>query len=192
MVEFLVLRCYQVECGAFQVTQKKKDTPGGKAAKWTCVCCQSKQSVRTVFARSTSAAECRKVVQQYNMRRGELTEQRLLDEPHSSPSPSPSPSPVESMASSSAALSGDPSTPSLPLWAASMGTRSHQIAPVASRWTKYLHSDSDEDEIDDDPRYTTHHQPGIQKKRTSRDSKPPAAPRDRDKKSRSNAEDFRR
>ncbi len=61
---FHVLRCFQ--CRHFQVVQRRKDK------KWKCKICGSKQSVIKVFASSDRAKECRLVVQELNMRRGEL------------------------------------------------------------------------------------------------------------------------
>lgn len=63
MPEFLGLQCFK--CEAFQVQQKKKTN------KWKCAICQSKQTVRKIYAVSAKAKEVRGVVMDLNMRRGE-------------------------------------------------------------------------------------------------------------------------
>merc|ERR1719483_2023400 len=68
---FRVLRCYQ--CESFQVDMEKK------SAKWQCKLCGERQSLKQVFAKG-SGAECRKAVQELNLKRmevGRLEEQKL-------------------------------------------------------------------------------------------------------------------
>jgi len=62
-----VVRCYS--CETFQV-QIKKTT---KKTKWTCKICNEKQSLKKVYFTGLGA-ECRKVVKEFNMKRGELAE----------------------------------------------------------------------------------------------------------------------
>ncbi|KAI9138545.1 hypothetical protein BKA69DRAFT_767784 [Paraphysoderma sedebokerense] len=67
MVQYHVIKCFSGDCGVFQVQQVKTTTN-----KWTCKICQQKQSLQNVFYESSSAAECRKVCQDLNMKRGEM------------------------------------------------------------------------------------------------------------------------
>ncbi|PVU94640.1 hypothetical protein BB559_002948 [Furculomyces boomerangus] len=66
MVVHQVLKCAFDQCGTFQVQQKKK------LSKWSCKVCGEKQSLIKVFFESSTAPECRKVVQELNRSRGEL------------------------------------------------------------------------------------------------------------------------
>ena len=68
---FLVLRCFQ--CRHFQVIQRRKDR------KWTCKLCGGRQSIIKVFASSERAKDCRLVVQELNMRRGEVEQSKRED-----------------------------------------------------------------------------------------------------------------
>ncbi|KAI9328965.1 hypothetical protein BDR26DRAFT_949401 [Obelidium mucronatum] len=68
MPTYQVLRCFAASCNAFQVQQEKK------TRKWSCLMCGAKQSVLKVFFESTSPAECRPIVQDLNMRRGQAAE----------------------------------------------------------------------------------------------------------------------
>eukprot|EP01127_Copromyxa_protea_P005106 TRINITY_DN1494_c1_g1_i1.p1 TRINITY_DN1494_c1_g1~~TRINITY_DN1494_c1_g1_i1.p1 ORF type:complete len:301 (-),score=83.85 TRINITY_DN1494_c1_g1_i1:333-1235(-) len=67
MPEYLALRCFS--CGTFQSHQLRKDS------KFSCLICKEKQSYRKVYARSFKAADIRPIVQQFNMRRGEMDEE---------------------------------------------------------------------------------------------------------------------
>jgi len=62
-----VVRCYS--CETFQVQIKKT----AKNKKWTCKICNEKQSLKKVYFTGLGA-ECRKVVKEFNMKRGELNE----------------------------------------------------------------------------------------------------------------------
>merc|ERR1719233_1862097 len=62
--EFQVLRCFN--CETFQVSQVKK------SPKWVCKICQEKQTTKHVY-NSGSGAQCRKVVQDLNWKRMELS-----------------------------------------------------------------------------------------------------------------------
>lgn len=72
---FMVVQC--VDCQLFQVQQVKKSSN-----KWTCKVCTTKQSVIKKYYEG-QAADCRKRVQQLNMKKGELeqNEDRLLMPP---------------------------------------------------------------------------------------------------------------
>ena len=137
MPEFLVVRCYEEKCGAFQVTQEKK------VSKWKCVCCGASQSVRTVFVRSSRAADCRVISQEYNMKRKTVDDAKLI---------------ASSISTSETAtpLYGSPLFPA-PL---NLSQPSKSPGP-GSKWTKYLEpndSNSDGEAVDDqpdDPRFTT-------------------------------------
>jgi hypothetical protein len=59
----MCLKCF--ECGAFQGSEKKK------SAKFACLICHAKQSVRKVYATSELAKDIRLTVQRLNMQRGE-------------------------------------------------------------------------------------------------------------------------
>ena len=65
MPVYIAVRCFQ--CEMFQVIQKPKSN------KFNCRVCSAKQSVRTAYATSTKAKECRGVVQKYNRKAGEKT-----------------------------------------------------------------------------------------------------------------------
>jgi len=68
---FRVLRCYK--CEVFQVDMEKK------SSKWQCKMCGERQSLKQVFAKG-SGVECRKAVQEMNLKRmelGRMEEQRL-------------------------------------------------------------------------------------------------------------------
>ncbi|TPX66720.1 hypothetical protein SpCBS45565_g04263 [Spizellomyces sp. 'palustris'] len=58
-----VIQCYADACKMFQVQQAKK------VQKWTCTVCGAKQSLKNVFFESTTGSDCRKAVQELNMRR---------------------------------------------------------------------------------------------------------------------------
>ena len=66
--EFLALCCYN--CHMFQVQQRTK------TKKWACKTCGSKQSIIKVYASSSKAAEVRPVVQNLNLKKGQLQEER--------------------------------------------------------------------------------------------------------------------
>lgn len=74
-IEYIAVQCFQ--CKVFQVERTKKQN------KWTCKICNSKQSVRKVYAISTQAKDIRLVVQELNMKRKdveeELEKQKLLE-----------------------------------------------------------------------------------------------------------------
>ncbi|KAI8840482.1 hypothetical protein BJ741DRAFT_597452 [Chytriomyces cf. hyalinus JEL632] len=75
---YQVLRCFSSTCGTFQVQQQKK------ISKWKCVMCGEKQSVIRVYFESGAASDCRKAVQDLNMRRFEAAEtaaERVLNAP---------------------------------------------------------------------------------------------------------------
>lgn len=76
MPEFIVVRCYS--CEHYQVTQRRADS------KFTCKICGSRQSVRTIPARSHNAAQLRPLVQQANMARGDA--QNIFDQLQQPPS----------------------------------------------------------------------------------------------------------
>eukprot|EP00090_Calanus_glacialis_P016872 TRINITY_DN26407_c0_g1_i1.p1 TRINITY_DN26407_c0_g1~~TRINITY_DN26407_c0_g1_i1.p1 ORF type:complete len:202 (-),score=71.48 TRINITY_DN26407_c0_g1_i1:182-787(-) len=65
--EFQALRCFK--CETFQVSQVKK------SSKWVCKICQEKQTTKHVYS-GGSGAECRKVVQELNWKRMELSNAR--------------------------------------------------------------------------------------------------------------------
>jgi hypothetical protein len=66
MPEYQVLRCSK--CEIFQIQQLKV------VNKWNCTSCGTKQSKKKVYAQSFVSSELRKIVQEYNMRRGEMEE----------------------------------------------------------------------------------------------------------------------
>ncbi|KAJ1976575.1 hypothetical protein H4R34_003927 [Dimargaris verticillata] len=66
---YQVLRCFDAQCGTFQNHQAKK------AKRWNCTVCNQRQSLRRVYFESENPAECRKVVQTLNLRRGEKQNQ---------------------------------------------------------------------------------------------------------------------
>jgi predicted RNA-binding Zn-ribbon protein involved in translation (DUF1610 family) len=68
MPDVCVVRCFS--CEAYQATAAKK------AAKFACVVCGEKQSVRRVYAASASGREAREAVMRLNARRGALDEAR--------------------------------------------------------------------------------------------------------------------
>ncbi|KAJ1983563.1 hypothetical protein H4R33_004701 [Dimargaris cristalligena] len=105
---YRVLRCFDAPCGAFQVHQAKK------ANRWQCKICNQRQSLKRVYAESEDSAECRRVVQTLNMRRG--------DHPTSSPHPPPS-----GLVAAATVISGDNSKPNTtpPTGADSGGKRIH-------------------------------------------------------------------
>ncbi|KAJ3399767.1 hypothetical protein HDU80_007593 [Chytriomyces hyalinus] len=75
---YQVLRCFSSTCGTFQVQQQKK------VSKWKCVMCGEKQSVIRVYFESGTASDCRKAVQDLNMRRfvaAETAAERALSAP---------------------------------------------------------------------------------------------------------------
>merc|ERR1711915_975769 len=65
--EFQVLRCFK--CETFQVSQVKK------SPKWECKICQEKQSTKHIYGRG-SGADCRKMVQELNMKRMEVADSK--------------------------------------------------------------------------------------------------------------------
>jgi len=70
-----VVRCYNCETFQAQIQKKIK--------KWTCKVCQEKQSLKKVYFTGLGA-ETRKVVMEYNMKRGEAAELKsslLMEEP---------------------------------------------------------------------------------------------------------------
>lgn len=67
MPEHIVVRCYS--CQSFQAQQLRKTND------FVCKMCGSKQSVRKIYARSFKAADIRPIVQEYNMKRGEIEEE---------------------------------------------------------------------------------------------------------------------
>jgi len=67
MPEHIVVRCYA--CQSFQAQQLRKTND------FVCKMCGSKQSVRKIYARSFKAADIRPIVQEYNMKRGEIEEE---------------------------------------------------------------------------------------------------------------------
>ena len=69
--EFNVVRCYS--CQVFQVHQVKKDP------KWVCKVCNEKQSLKHSYCRG-SGVDCRKAVQDFNMKRGKMLEQNSEEE----------------------------------------------------------------------------------------------------------------
>lgn len=72
--EFQVVRCYS--CEVFQVHQVKKDP------KWQCKICHEKQSLKHIYYRG-SGADCRKATQEFNMKRGEISEEAVRETEHS-------------------------------------------------------------------------------------------------------------
>ncbi|KNC98596.1 uncharacterized protein SPPG_06280 [Spizellomyces punctatus DAOM BR117] len=60
---YQVIQCYADACKMFQVQQAKK------VQKWTCAVCGAKQGLKHVFFESTAGSDCRKAVQELNMRR---------------------------------------------------------------------------------------------------------------------------
>lgn len=78
MPEFIVVRCFN--CEHYQVTQRRADS------KFTCKLCGSRQSVRTIQARSHNAAQLRPLVQRANVARGDaeaLFKQDMQTQPDS-------------------------------------------------------------------------------------------------------------
>lgn len=69
MTVFNILRCYQ--CRTFQVVQRRKDK------KWRCKVCGEKQSITKSFGSSSRAKDCRLIVQELNMKRGEIEQERM-------------------------------------------------------------------------------------------------------------------
>jgi predicted RNA-binding Zn-ribbon protein involved in translation (DUF1610 family) len=67
MPEHIVVRCYS--CQSFQAQQLRKTND------FVCKMCGAKQSVRKIYARSFKAADIRPIVQEYNMKRGEIEEE---------------------------------------------------------------------------------------------------------------------
>jgi hypothetical protein len=63
-IEYIAVQCFQ--CHAFQVAQQTK------ANKWSCKICNSKQTVRKIFAISYQAKDIRPIVQDLNLKRGEI------------------------------------------------------------------------------------------------------------------------
>lgn len=66
MPEHVAVRCYS--CQSFQAQQLRKTND------FVCKMCGAKQSVRKIYARSFKAADIRPIVQEYNMKRGEIEE----------------------------------------------------------------------------------------------------------------------
>lgn len=99
------MQCYS--CEHYQVTQRRADS------KFTCKLCGSRQSVRSIPARSNNAAKLRPLVQRANMARGDA--QFLFDQLPQSQSDS------------------DPDQ-------ASSAEQDEQSAPTPSRWTTYVHA----------------------------------------------------
>ena len=64
--EFQVLRCFS--CETFQVDIVKM-----KNGKWECKLCGLKQSIKHVYAKSSTAKECRVQVQMLNRRREDMS-----------------------------------------------------------------------------------------------------------------------
>ncbi|KAJ2909015.1 hypothetical protein GGI21_002305 [Coemansia aciculifera] len=71
MPNYQVVRCASDDCAKFQSQQEKKTN------KWACVVCGLKQSVRRVYFQSTAPKECRSVVMELNMNRGQAESERL-------------------------------------------------------------------------------------------------------------------
>ncbi|KAJ3061209.1 hypothetical protein HDU98_002865 [Podochytrium sp. JEL0797] len=84
MPTFQVVRCFSDTCSMYQVKQETKST------KWKCKLCGAAQSLLKVVFASGSAAECRPVVQQLNLARGEAREAAAAALP-ARPPPSSSP-----------------------------------------------------------------------------------------------------
>ncbi|KAJ1967678.1 hypothetical protein H4R35_006639 [Dimargaris xerosporica] len=72
---YQVLRCFDAQCGTFQSHQAKK------AKRWNCTVCNQRQSLRRVYFESENPAECRKVVQTLNLRRGEQQDHSTAQRP---------------------------------------------------------------------------------------------------------------
>src|SRR3989338_1268105 len=129
----IVVRCF--ECELFQVQMLRKDN------KFKCKVCSSSQSIRTKYMESTCAADCRHLVQTYNVRAIENSEQASIAQPS---------------ASSEHDLSHPNFTNSqLPDSSTSSSTSSSSTltSHPTSRWTIWLSSSSsssDEEEDDDD------------------------------------------
>lgn len=105
MPEFIIVRCYN--CEHYQVAQRRADS------KFTCKICGSRQSVRTIPARSRNAAQLRPLVQQANMARGDA--QNIFDQLQQSPS--------------------EPNSDHV-----SNPEREEPRVPTPSRWTSYVHA----------------------------------------------------
>ncbi|KAJ2441777.1 hypothetical protein GGF42_007180 [Coemansia sp. RSA 2424] len=71
MPNYQVVRCASDDCAKFQSQQEKKTN------KWACVVCGLKQSVRRVYFQSTAPKECRPVVMELNMNRGQAESAKL-------------------------------------------------------------------------------------------------------------------
>ncbi|KAL0480536.1 hypothetical protein AKO1_006845 [Acrasis kona] len=67
-IEYIAVQCF--ECRAFQVAQQTKTN------KWQCKICNSKQTVRKIYAISYQAKDIRPIIQDLNLKRGELEKQK--------------------------------------------------------------------------------------------------------------------
>ncbi|KAJ1659047.1 hypothetical protein IWQ61_001814 [Dispira simplex] len=65
MPTFRVLRCFDDNCGTFQVHQTKK------SKKWQCKICHQKQSVKRILFENEDPSQCREIVQKMNLQRGQ-------------------------------------------------------------------------------------------------------------------------
>ncbi|EFC42039.1 predicted protein [Naegleria gruberi] len=70
MPEHAIFQCFN--CTAFSINQVTKNR------KWKCKLCGSQQSIRKVFANSNQPKDLRPIVQELNMKRGEI-EQEVLE-----------------------------------------------------------------------------------------------------------------
>jgi hypothetical protein len=73
--EFIAIQCYQ--CKTFQVGRQTKSN------KWTCKLCNSKQSIRKIYAVSNQAKDIRKLIQKLNLERHKIEENLKQSEPSS-------------------------------------------------------------------------------------------------------------
>jgi hypothetical protein len=71
--EFIAVQCYQ--CKTFQVGRQTKTN------KWTCKICNSKQSVRKIYAVSNQAKDIRQIIQKLNIERPKIEENLKQSEP---------------------------------------------------------------------------------------------------------------
>ncbi|KAJ2829630.1 hypothetical protein FBU31_002657 [Coemansia sp. 'formosensis'] len=71
MPNYQVVRCANDDCAKFQSQQEKK------TGKWACVVCGLKQSLKRVYFQSNAPKECRSMVMELNMKRGQAESAKL-------------------------------------------------------------------------------------------------------------------
>lgn len=122
-IEYIAVQCFQ--CHAFQVAQQTKTN------KWNCKICNSKQTIKKIYAISFQAKDIRPIVQDLNLKRNEIEKQR-----NAQPTEREDDSVIDSYSISSK-YENDERTQFID-------------APLHNKWSKYVPKIQEDEQVDEE------------------------------------------